>query len=476
MRALVWFRSDLRAADNTALDAACHAATRGVVAVFAITPAQWRDGHDWGKPKTDFVLRAAKELSEKLAGLNIPLKIVTTETFADLPDALLTLANDCKCDGIFFNREYELNETKRDTDVERVFTEAGKSVHAHHDQVILPPGSVKTNDDGWYTVFTPFKKKWLDIFREGDAPEPTGPPTRQSDTGIEPDAIECDLSEFEADTREDLWPAGEAYAHRRLDSFAEKRIKGYHESRDIPSINGTSTLSPYLAAGILSPRQCLAAAMAANRNRVSGGASGPDTWISELIWREFYKHLVASHPRLCRSTNFHRKYDTLKWADNDEHFQAWCDGKTGFPIVDAAMRQLNRTGWMHNRLRMITAMFLTKDLLIDWRRGERYFSTRLVDLDYPSNNGGWQWAASTGTDAAPYFRIFNPAAQSKKFDPDGTFIRRFVPELESVDDKHIHDASRLTSKENIFNDLDYPEPIVDHKEARERTLAAFKAI
>lgn len=474
-RALVWFRSDLRVEDNTALAAAAARADRGVVGVFAVTPGQWRDRHDWGVPKADFMLRAAGALSRRLAGLNIPLKVITTDWFEDLPGALLRLAEECQCDGVWFNREYELNESKRDAAVEAAFARSGRGVHAFHDQVILPPGSVLTNEGRWYTVFTPFKRKWFDTFRDGDRAGPVGAPARQRETGVAGDPVPAMLEGFAGDARPDLWPADEPHAHGRLESFIEQRIRAYHDRRDIPSVNGTSTLSPYLAAGVLSPRQCLHAAMAVNQNRVTDGARGPDGWINELVWREFYKHLVAAFPRLSRGENFNRKYDGVEWSSDTDAFRAWCEGRTGFPIVDAAMRQLARTGWMHNRLRMIVAMFLTKDLLIHWRLGERHFCRSLVDLDYASNNGGWQWAASTGTDAQPYFRIFNPASQSKKFDPDGAFIRRFVPELEGLDEKRIHEPWAKGGK-GLYDDLEYPEPIVDHAEARERTLAAFKAL
>ena len=474
-RALVWFRSDLRVEDNTALAAAARHADRGVVGVFAVSPTQWRDAHEWGRPKADFMLRSASSLSDRLAGLNIPLRIVHSETFEALPDSLLKLARACQCDGIWFNKEYELNEASRDAAVQSAFTHAGMAVHAFHDRVILPPGSVRTNEDRWYTVFSPFKRKWIDIYREGGPAEPESAPKRQTETGITRDAMPDVAGEFPGEARPDLWPADEAHARSRLDAFVDARIRAYHEKRDIPSVNGTSTLSPYLAAGVLSPRRCLHAALAANQSRVSNGAKGPDTWISELIWREFYTHLIAAFPRLSRGENFNRKYDGVEWASDQQALEAWFAGQTGYPIVDAAMRQLNQTGWMHNRLRMIVAMFLTKDLLIHWREGERYFARQLVDLDYASNNGGWQWAASTGTDAQPYFRIFNPVSQSTKFDPQGKFIRKFVPELKHLDDKAVHEPWAKGGA-GLYGTLDYHRPIVVHADARERALAAFKRV
>jgi deoxyribodipyrimidine photo-lyase len=256
---------------------------------------------------------------------------------------------------------------------------------------------------------------------------------------------------------------------------ARSRLLAYKDQRDFPAINGTSTLSPYLAVGAISPRQCLAAAVECNAGRTHDGQPGCDTWISELVWREFYKHILVGFPRVNKHRAFREETEELPWNDDDDQFQAWCDGRTGFPIVDAAMRQLRQTGWMHNRLRMVVAMFLTKDLFIDWRRGEQFFMQHLVDGDLAANNGGWQWSASTGTDAAPYFRIFNPISQSRKFDPHGAFIRRFLPEIAHLDDDAIHepygdDAPLLTTK------LAYPRPMIDRELSRERVLKAFSEL
>ncbi len=233
-------------------------------------------------------------------------------------------------------------------------------------------------------------------------------------------------------------------------------------------------LSPYLTAGVLSVRQCAAAAIEANDGQLDGGHEGIVQWIDELVWREFYKHILVGFPRVSMHRAFKLETERLVWTDNDSQFEAWCHGQTGVPIVDAAMRQLTTTGWMHNRLRMITAMYLSKNLFIDWRRGERFFMQHLIDGDLAANNGGWQWAASTGTDAAPYFRIFNPVSQSKRFDPEGAFIRQFVPELADLDDSEIHDPSCLPSL--VRSRLDYPEPLVDLSVSRKKAIDAFKAL
>jgi len=268
-----------------------------------------------------------------------------------------------------------------------------------------------------------------------------------------------------------LWPAGEAAALKRLEAFCAKGLMDYKARRDLPAVSGTSALSPYLTVGSLSPRTAMAMAQHANGGSADGGQQGAATWMSELIWREFYKHVLAHFPRVCMHRPFKPETARLKWEDNPAHLKAWQEGRTGFPIVDAAQRQLLATGWMHNRLRMITAMFFTKDLLLDWRLGERHFMRCLIDGDLSANNGGWQWSAGTGTDAAPYFRIFNPTTQSEKFDPDGEFIRTWVPELAKVSSKDIHDPPPLLRAR-----LGYPPPIVDHARARDRTLKAWKAL
>ena len=249
-------------------------------------------------------------------------------------------------------------------------------------------------------------------------------------------------------------------------------IDAYGNARDFPALNGTSALSPYLACGAISPRQCLAAATAADGQRLQAGRAGPTAWITELIWREFYRHVLVGFPRVCRNRAFKVQTDRIRWRRDEDDFGSWCAGRTGVPIVDAAMRQLLETGWMHNRLRMVVAMYLTKDLFIDWRQGERFFMTHLVDGDFASNNGGWQWAASTGTDAAPYFRIFNPISQSRRFDPDGTFIHRYCPELADLGGRAIHDPAALPPPAR--GAIDYPDPIVDHTRARARVMAAFR--
>ncbi|WYX18753.1 deoxyribodipyrimidine photo-lyase [Achromobacter xylosoxidans] len=285
-----------------------------------------------------------------------------------------------------------------------------------------------------------------------------GPPTRcQAFEGYAPasDAIRA------------LWPAGESAAGARLDAFADGVIDAYRDERDFPSLPATSCLSPYLAAGVLSPGQALRAALAANQGELESGKAGAATWINELLWREFYQHLLAACPALSMHQPMKPETAAVPWRDAPDDLRAWQQGRTGLPIVDAAMRQLLALGWMHNRLRMVTAMFLTKNLLIDWRLGEAWFMAHLVDGDLAANNGGWQWSASTGADSVPYFRVFNPLSQSRKFDPRGVFLREWLPELAHLDDNAIHDPSPMERAA-----AGYPAPIVDLPQSRLRALEA----
>ncbi len=476
MRALVWFRADLRVGDNPALFNACREADRGVVAVFLLAHAQYRD-HDWGPPKADFVRRSVASLSTELASLGIPLLLRDAPHFRDAPAALLSLARTLECDVVAFNEEYEVNERLRDEAVVRVFSEAGLRCVTYPDQCVVPPGEVCARDGGFYSVYTPFRTAWLaHLEREGAAP-PLPAPARRGGLVCPPDPVPAELPGFTPGPGiPRLWPAGEEEARRRLVRFATERLRHYAEWRDQPGCNATSRLSPYLAAGVISARQCLAACVEAAGGLAPLAAidSGPATWASELIWREFYRHVMVGFPRVSMGRAFRLATERVAWRFDGAHFAAWCEGRTGYPLVDAAMRELAATGWMHNRARMVVAMFLTKHLLIDWRRGERLFMQSLVDADLANNNGGWQWAASTGTDAVPYFRIFNPVTQSRRFDPEGAYLRRWLPELESVPAAALHDPSSLPPAER--RGLDYPPPIVDHARARERAIAAFAAV
>ncbi len=475
MRPLVWFRADLRTRDNPALAQATRDATRGVIAVFTVCPAQWRDQHDLSSAKADLIRRTLEVLSKDLAKLNIPLLLIERATFADVPEALHDLSRQHDCDAIYYNDEHEWNERQRDDACRDRFRDARLSVRSYTDQCVFPPGTLRTGKDTYYSVFTPFKKSWIAQHKEGAAPDEAPDPKRQPELPCEPDPIPGSFAGFEPDASiADLWPAGEREARRRLTAFCAGPISSYYGARDLPAADATSAVSAYLNVGAITTKQCINAALAVNQRKLDSGSKGATTWITELIWREFFRHVIVGFARVSRHEPFQLTTRRIEWEQNPGHLAAWREGRTGVPIVDAAMRQLAQTGWMHNRLRMIAAMYLTKDLFLDWRLGERHFMRSLIDADLASNNGGWQWSASTGVDAAPYFRIFNPYSQSNKCDPEGGFIRRYVPELANLDARDIHDPGKLPDLARAR--LDYPEPLVDHARARDRAIAAFKAI
>ena len=476
-RALHWFRRDLRVKDNRALHTACSAADDGVVGVYVISPGEWK-AHDDAPVKIDFWLRNLAELRTALGRLNIPLRVARAASPKDVPGVLNDVAHDAGCDALYYNREYEVDESRRDAAVMKLFEKRGHTVHPFDDRCVLVPGEVVTKDAGFYTVFTPFQNRFLETLEVADwSPLPT--PKKQKRIAVDSDDTPGWVDGFESDIDPKPWPAGEKAAAHRLHVFIEERAEDYEKDRDFPALDGTSVLSPYLNSGAISPRVCLRAAIDADGGklclgkRYKGRPTGYSKWISELIWREFYIHMTHNFPRVSMGRAFKAVDRAIPWRYDDDDFHAWCEGHTGFPLVDAAMRQLNATGWMHNRLRMVAAMFLTKDLLIDWRWGERYFMRHLIDGDLASNNGGWQWSASTGADAAPYFRIYNPTSQAERFDPDGDFIQRWVPELAGVAAKGLFEPERLPVQPR--SQLNYPAPMVDHKEARERAVKVFKA-
>ena len=466
---LVWLRSDLRLHDNTALSAA---AQRGpCVAVYLLSPGQWL-AHDDAPCKVDFWLRNLAELSQALARLNIPLLIRSASHWDEAPRVLARLCNELGVEAVHVNDEYGVHETRRDAAVRQALDAAGISLHNYLDQLLFQPGSVLTKTGGYFQVFSQFRKVCYSRLH-GSLPPLVAAPRAQAPTGISPDPIPAHLDGFPTPSAQlqALWPAGEDEAQRRLAEFTDAQIDYYKDERDLPAKPGTSQLSTYLAAGVISPRQCLHAALQSNQGEFESGSVGVVTWINELLWREFYKHILVGYPRVSRHRAFRQETEALAWRNAPEDLAAWKEARTGLPIIDAAMRQLLDTGWMHNRLRMVVAMFLTKNLLIDWREGERFFMRHLIDGDLAANNGGWQWSASTGTDAAPYFRIFNPVSQSEKFDSEGLFIKHWLPELADLSKKDIHNPANMGG---LFGVAGYPPPIVNLSQSRERALAAFK--
>lgn len=463
MSQLVWLRTDLRTHDHPALHAA---AERGpVTAVFLLSPAQWQE-HDEAAVKVDFWLRNLAELGKTLGALNIPLLIRSADRWEQAPQVLLELTRELGLADLHFNDEYGLNEAARDDAVAQAFAEAGLGVHRYLDQTLFAPGTVLTKSGGYFKVFGQFKKTCLARLETG-LPTPLPPPAKQQGRPVAADELPRVIDGFAVISPEvqHLWPAGEEAALGRLATFIRDDLDDYHQARDIPSEPGTSQLSAYLNAGVLTPRQCLQAAVQANQGQLSGGSQGAATWITELLWREFYRHVLVGYPWVSRNQPFSRELAALPWRDDPEGLAAWQQGRTGIPIIDAAMRQLLQTGWMHNRMRMLTAMFLCKNLLIDWREGERWFMRHLIDGDLASNNGGWQWSASTGTDSVPYFRVFNPHTQALKIDARGDYVRTWVAELAALKGKAVHTPGGR-----------YLAPLVDLGESRERALAAYRGM
>lgn len=467
-RPLVWFRRDLRVDDNTALLAAAARADDGLVALYVVSPGEWRL-HDDAPAKVDFWRRNLAALSDALAALHVPLLLATADAPADVPARVRDVARRHGCTEVHANREYEVDESRRDLAVREAL---GVPLVLHEDRCLLPPGGVRTKAGAAYTVFTPFRRTWDALIAAAPpAPRPA-PPSQRPIRSLERSAVPASLEGYAATVDPASWPAGEAAAARRLDDFIGRALVDYGRARDQPGLDATSRLSPYLAAGVISPRRCLAAALRASDGVTADGGAGADAWISELCWRDFYAHVTVAFPRVSMGRAFRRERDAVAWRDAPEEFARWCEGETGFALVDAAMRQLRATGWMHNRLRMVAAAFLTRHLLIDWRRGERFFMRHLVDGDLAANNGGWQWSASTGTDAQPYFRIFNPSTQAARHDPDGTFVRRWVPELRSLTTLELRALEARNPAERRA--LGYPEAMVEHAAARARALRALR--
>lgn len=371
MLQLIWFRTDLRVQDNSALAAAM--GNGPTVALYLISPRQWLE-HDDAPSKVDFWLRNLKTLAAELAALNVPLLVRHADDWSAAPQVISELCQQLQITNVEVNEEYAVHESRRDQAVADALDTLGINFNRHLDQVFFKPGTVLTKSGTYFQVYSQFRKVCYQRLHTA-LPAVIVTPTAQAPLAIAGDALPEHVAGFAtpSDALRQLWPAGEAEARRRLDDFAAQQIDFYQTARDFPAQPGTSQLSAYLAAGVISPRQCLHAALAANQGEFDSGNNGVVTWINELLWREFYKHILVGYPRVSMGRAFRPETEALAWRDAPQELQAWQQGRTGFPIIDAAMRQLLATGWMHNRLRMIVAMFLTKNLLIDWREGERFF-------------------------------------------------------------------------------------------------------
>lgn len=476
MRTLVWFRADLRVDDNPALAAASAESDQGVVGLFIACPRVWQS-YNWSKRKTSFLLSSLQQLSAKLERLNIPLLF---RVATDYDHAAAIVEQVCLAHGVervHFNAECELNEVARDEDVSEILGKSSILVRSHLDQLLCEPGTVRSKSGTPYTVFTPYSKRVMALLEEADGPlgpDPYELPPKQADTGIGPDPIPAAVEGFTDAASVDAFEPGESAGLSRLRAFCRDQLATYGQLRDTPSIDGTSTLSPHFAAGTIGARRVLRTALEADASTLQKSTKSAQRWINEVLWRDFFRSIAVNFPRVVRGSAFRVEYNTFPWREDPAGFEAWCKGETGYPLVDAGMRQLLKTGWMHNRLRMITAMFLSKHLLIDWRLGERFFMEQLVDGDFCSNNGGWQWSSSTGTDAQPYFRVFNPVEQAKRWDTDAVYQHRFLPELRSLNAEEILSLTERGGPDLGMN-VDYPAPIVEHAMARERAIDAFKA-
>lgn len=454
----MWFRRDLRLHDNPALLAAADGETFAALFVFderLLAGSRASPNRNW------FLRESLRELRASVRALGGELFVRHGRAESVVPEFVAAVgAGD-----VYASRDYTPFARRRDRAVAERLEALGSRLHLRRGTLALEPEQVLKPSGEPYSVFTPFRKRW-----DSQAPTPplSAPSWLPASSAIEPGEF-AEGTEYSA-AGTSLPLPGESAALGRLGRWCEDGLAAYQANRDLLAADATSRLSQDLRLGLLSPAQVIAAVRAAD--------PAADTFVSELAWRDFYAHILWHHPRV-RAEPFQRKYGAIAWREDPASLEAWKDGRTGYPVVDAAMRQLRDTGYMHNRARMVTASFLAKHLLIDWRLGEAHFMRHLVDGDPASNGGGWQWAASTGTDAQPYFRIFNPVLQGQKFDPHADYVRRWCPELAHVSARHIHAPWQMSAAEQSEADCrigrDYPAPIVDHAEARQRALDAYGA-
>jgi deoxyribodipyrimidine photo-lyase len=464
--ALVWFRRDLRLADHAALSHALEA-HGAVYCAFCFDTEILDPLPSRLDRRVEFIWHAVQELDEALAERGGGLIVLHGRAREEVPRLAATL----DVATVFANRDYEPAARDRDAAVREALQAQGIGFETFKDQVVFERDELLTGARTPFSVFTPYKNAWLRRVSAADfARHPVEdrlahlarPPEREMPTLDQIGFRRTNLTELPI-------PTGMSGARRLFDAFLE-RIGKYDERRDYPALHGPSYLSVHLRFGTISIREL------AGRAQAIGGR-GAETWLSELIWRDFYFMILHHHPRVVGHA-FKPELEHVAFENDPERYAAWCEARTGYPLVDAAMRQINRTGYMHNRLRMVVASFLVKDLLVDWRWGERYFADNLNDFDLAANNGGWQWAASTGCDAQPYFRVFNPVTQSEKFDPGGRFIRHYMPELARVPERFIHAPWRMSHAEQsacgCVIGRDYPPPVVDHAVARKSTLERYE--
>ncbi len=471
---LMWFRRDLRARDNAALFYALKHCEQ-VHCVFVFDKTILDELNNKADRRVEFIWESCMALKAKLQEQGSDLHLVHDHS----EQAIAALANKLQVQAVFTNKDYEPAAIQRDKQVEIQLGEHGIKLHRFKDQAIFEEDEVLTQAGKFYSVFTPYKNaclKKLDEFHLTPYPSEQHLARLAKTDHLQAPSLES--MGFGRTNLLDMIQPGEQGAQAAFDDFLG-RIDRYKTARDFPAVKGVSYLSVHNRFGTISIRQLAEAAW--NRYQLDG-SEGALGWFNELVWRDFYFQILFHRPDAA-TQSFKPEYDDIEWeegASAEMLFKAWCEGKTGFPLVDAAQRQLNQTGFQHNRLRMVTASFLTKDLGLDWRWGERYFAEKLNDFDLSANNGGWQWAASSGCDAQPYFRIFNPYSQSEKFDPEGKFIRKYCPELAKLPNKHIHNPAQCPPLElqaaNVVLGETYPRPVVDHAQAREKTLERYSVV
>lgn len=464
MANLFIFSNDLRLEDNAALYNAS-LSKNGLEALFLFNKDKWQLHYE-SPLKIKFQLNNLEKIKEELNNLNINLRVLSPK-LDDENKLILEEALKINASKVFINSEYGFNEKQRDENLRKLLADNRIDL-IEFDSSIINPKKIVTGAGTYFKVFTPYSRS----FREELNKEylQCFPPPAKQQTKIG-DSDEIPNFELENTLKKNalkLYEPGEKAAIEILENFFENKISDYKVARDFPAQDSTSKLSVYLSSGIISAKKCVSKLLEISED---SPGTGEYSWFNEIIWREFYKYIIFHYPRVSMRKSFNEKYDQVEWRDDEEDFVAWTKGETGFPIIDAAMKQLLNTGWMHNRLRMIVAMFLSKNLLIDWKRGEEFFMQNLIDGDHASNVGGWQWSASTGVDAAPYFRIFNPITQSEKFDKEGLFLKHYLPNLEGLSSKEIHNPDIELRKE-----LNYPMPITDLSSSRKRAIEVFSKI
>ena len=470
---IMWFREDLRLADNPALGAAVENGSP-VIPLFILDQAA-PSLRTMGAASRWWLHHSLQALSHSLASRGSRLILRSGRSLSQMED----IVRETGATRIVWNRRYGKAERELDAGLKERFRDQGLMADSFNGKLLREPWEITNKSGQPFRVFTPFWKTCLanmEVAKPLAAPDelPLGDNSirseKLSDWSLRPEAPDWATGFW------DVWQPGEAGAAEKLETFTSERLGIYANNRDLPSVAATSCLSPHLAFGEISPRQIW---WAVQSPEIDGGDDNVRKYLSEIGWREFAYHILFHNPDLA-TDNFQDRFDKFPWREPDESLAAWQHGKTGYPIVDASMRQLWLTGWMHNRCRMIVGSFLTKHLLLDWRLGESWFWDTLVDADQANNPAGWQWIAGTGADAAPYFRVFNPILQSRKFDPDGTYIRTFCPELKNLNNDQIHEPWTVPEHDleaaGVRLGHDYPHPIVGAKAGRDRALAAYSAL